>query len=228
MESSNSMTIVERYHAPIRLLFNTIKKDCSEIEDEEALQISMKSISNSVWPDGLTSTLPFFDALARVGLRADNPTESTFQRAVSLRNATAQMSKHDAKRQVCDALRARNGLNVTDIHTTLRGAPVLVYRPEQNRWDGPYSLFELRDEDVIVLTSKEAQNIRSTVVKPYLNLASENYESIHGSFQQPPPSNALTCKTSAQPVGRFDRWSMLEFNGLIEQGVSKIVPTSEA
>lgn len=47
-ESSNSMMVAERYHTPIRRFFNITKKECLELEIEEALQMAVKSINASV------------------------------------------------------------------------------------------------------------------------------------------------------------------------------------
>lgn len=66
------------------------------------------------------------------------------------------MSRHFASRQVRAALDSRNGRNVTDIHTKPIGAPVFVYRPEKGKSDRPFSLLDIRGEEVIVLTPKKA------------------------------------------------------------------------
>lgn len=118
-------------------------------------------------------TLLVFGALPRLGLPTDPHTALTFKRAVALQNATAALSKSFASRQVRDALKTKNGSDVTDIHKTTIGSPILVCRPDKDRWEGLYYRLEINDEDVIVLLPKGPTRFRSTVVKSFLTLSSE-------------------------------------------------------
>lgn len=97
VQSFNSMTVLERYHAPIRRALNIIEKECPECRNEEALQMVVKSMNNSVGPDGLFTTLLVFCALRKLSLLTDKPTKPTISRAIALQNATASMSKQFAK-----------------------------------------------------------------------------------------------------------------------------------
>lgn len=132
VESTNSMTVVEQYQAPLRKAFSVIRTEAPSLLKEEALQMAVKSISHSVDPNGLVPTLLVFGALPRLGLPYDAPTPSTLKRAVALRNATNVMQKHFASRQVNTALNTRNGSDVSEICATPIGAPVLVYRIGKN------------------------------------------------------------------------------------------------
>lgn len=77
VESANSMTIVERYHAPIRRALNTIYKEAKDIEQGVALQMAVKAINDSVGSNGLVPTLLVFGALPRPGLLTYRPIPST-------------------------------------------------------------------------------------------------------------------------------------------------------
>ena len=88
VEAANSMSIVERYHSPLRRAFNIVKKEAPDMDDDDALQMSVKAINASVGPDGLVPTLLVFGAIPRLGLPNDLPNPSTFERAVALRKAT--------------------------------------------------------------------------------------------------------------------------------------------
>lgn len=68
VESANSMTIVERYHSPLRRVYQIIMKKASKTSKMEALQMTVKSINDSVGPDGIVPTLLVFGAHARLGL----------------------------------------------------------------------------------------------------------------------------------------------------------------
>lgn len=133
VEAAHSMSIVERYHQPVRRAYKMIKKETPDTDNETTLQMAIKSINDSVGPDGLVPTLLVFGALPRLGLPTDQPTPSTFKRAVALRKATESMSRHFVSRPVRAALNSRNGPNITDIHKAPLGSKVLVYRPELDK-----------------------------------------------------------------------------------------------
>lgn len=190
--------------------------------------MAVKSIHDSVGRDGLTPTLLVFRALPRLSLPSNKSTESAFQRAVALRNTTSLMCKHFAKRQVCNALRAKNGPDVTDIHNTPIGAPVQVYCQEKDRWKGRYSLLNLNGEDAMVMTSKEAQKLQSTVVKPYLTPETEHNGNGTASAPQLPALSTFKTNKAARLIGRFDISKMLEFNGLMDREVSTVLSAAEA
>eukprot|EP00171_Calliarthron_tuberculosum_P003348 IDg3348t1 len=135
IEAANSMTYVERYHAPLRRAFKIIKEEAPDIDDEAALQFAVKSVNDSAGPDGIVPTLLVYGALPRLGFQTDKPTPSMYQRARAVHKATKSMSQYFAKRQVQDALRNRNGPDISDIHKLPIGSHVLVYRIHKCRWE---------------------------------------------------------------------------------------------
>lgn len=203
--------------------------------------MSVKAVNDSVDPDGLVPTLLVFGSFPRLGLPSDPPTPSTFKRAVALRKATTEISKHFASRKVRDPLKTRNGPDVTDIHKTPISAPVLVYRPEKDKWEGPYSLLEINGENIIVLVAKGPTKFRSTVVKPYLTSRTDDDNE---TVNQNPPGRTIhllsfrktehtddkitTGQTNKNSFQKFDVSRNTEFNGLIKRRVFSLVPESEA
>lgn len=111
VESANSMSIVEKYHAPLQQAFNIIRCEAPNIDKDTALQIALKAINGSVGPKGLVPTLLDFGALSPLGLPTDAPSPSRLARSMALHNATEIMSKHFASRQVRAAQRGGNGLD---------------------------------------------------------------------------------------------------------------------
>lgn len=140
-----------------------------DINQEDALQMTVKAINDLVRTDGLVPTLFVFEALPRFGLLNNSPSPSTYQRIIALRKATSAMFKHFAARQLRNKLNSRDWANENGIHNALLGAPTLVYRPEKDRWSGVFSLLDVQREDVAVHTLKDAQTFWSPVVKRYLN-----------------------------------------------------------
>lgn len=130
VESLNSMTFVERYHHPLRRAHKIIQDESPNNPADVCLQMAVKSINNSVGPDGRISILLVYRCLPRLGLPTDHPSPSTIQRAIALRKATAAMSELFSKSQISSALNTRNGPVTTDIRSAPLGCKVLVYRPE--------------------------------------------------------------------------------------------------
>lgn len=164
------MSLVERYQLPVRRAYNIIKNEASDTGVEEALQMAVKSVNDSAGPDVLVPTLLVYGALPRLGLSSDPPKPSTFKRAVAVQKATSEISKHFARRQVSAAVRTRNGPETSDVHTAPIDSHVLVYRPEKDLWDGPYTLFDVQGETCTVLLPPPSgpSNFWSTVVKRFI------------------------------------------------------------
>lgn len=242
VEAAHSMSIVERYHSPLRRAVTIIRQEAPNIDEDSLLQMAVKCVNDSVGPEGIVPTLLVFGALPRVGLPNDPPTPSTLKRAIALRKATEAMSRHFAKRQVRDAFATRNGPDVSDIHATPIGHPVLVYRPEKDRWEGSFSLLAIRGEDVVVLLPPPSgpTKFRSTVVKPFLTaLANSDATGDPGSTPpvngsrvtqtsqkaSPPPTTTFTARLVSTD---FTASRTAEFNGLIANSVFTLVPASDA
>ncbi len=169
VESANSMSFVERYHKPLKRAYKIMEKEAPSLDPESLLQGALKALNDSTGPDGLVPTLLVYGALPRLGLPIDKPSPTMYERAIAVRKATDEMSKHFASRQVRDALRMRNGPDITDIHSTPIGAHALVYRLHKDKWEGPYTLLDRQDENCTVLLPQPSGPtlFRSTVVKPY-------------------------------------------------------------
>lgn len=127
VECPNAMSLVERYHVPVRRAYRIIRDESPSITLEECLQMAIKSINDSIGPDGLVLTLLVYGCLPLLSLPLDKPSPGSFERAVALKSATNAMSKYFSKSQISAALRTRNGLDVTDIHSAPLGCKFLVY-----------------------------------------------------------------------------------------------------
>lgn len=67
IEAPNSFSLVERYHTPVRRALNIIKSETAELSDEEAMQMAVKSVNDSIGHDGLIPTLLVYGATRRLG-----------------------------------------------------------------------------------------------------------------------------------------------------------------
>lgn len=103
VEFANSMSFVERYYNPIRCAYNEVQLEAPQLDLEAAMKTNVKSINDSVGPNGLVPTLLVYGAPPRLGLPNEQPYSSMFQRANALKKATAAMTKHITPRQTRDS-----------------------------------------------------------------------------------------------------------------------------
>lgn len=106
------MTSVERCHKPLRRANRIIRGEIADLSNDEILQYAVKSLNDSVRPDGLIPTLLVYGALSRLGLPTDKRAPGILERAIAVRKTSEEMSRYFAKRQLRDALRSRNGSDI--------------------------------------------------------------------------------------------------------------------
>lgn len=114
--------------------------------------MAVSSVNECTGSYGFIPTLLVFEAFPRFRLPRDRRALSVVERAVDLQKATVEMSGYLAKRQIEDALNARNGLKAADIHSTPIGLFILVYHPKNDKQKGPFSLSDINREAVMVST----------------------------------------------------------------------------
>jgi len=78
-----------------------------------------------------------------------------------------EVSRLQAKRQVTEALRQRNGPRTSDLHDLPINSEVLVWR-EKGKWSGPFKLLSMEGETCRVQLPSGPTDFRSTSVRPYL------------------------------------------------------------
>jgi hypothetical protein len=125
VEAHNSIGMVERYHGPLRRVYQIIIVEIPDIDKDMALQMAFKAINDSAGPDGLVPTLLVFGAYPRM-VESDAPSPTVAQRATAIKKAMAEIQKLRAERQVADALNIRNGPKTDAIHDLPPSSPVLV------------------------------------------------------------------------------------------------------
>ncbi|EAQ91892.1 hypothetical protein CHGG_00127 [Chaetomium globosum CBS 148.51] len=140
IEAHNSIGKVERYHAPVRRAYEILRKEDPSASPELSLQMAVKAVNDTAGPNGLVPTLLVFGAYPRM-THNSAPSPTLQQRAQAIKKATDAVRRLHAERK--------------------------VWREKSRRWEGPFTLIGVHDEDCIVETSRGAQKFRSTVVKPY-------------------------------------------------------------
>lgn len=174
VESHNSIGIVERYHAPLRRAYEIIRQELNDVPKDVVLQMAIKAVNDTAGPDGIVPTLLVFGAYPRLTI-TDPPHPTIIQRAKAIRAAMKEVRRFYEKRQVTDALRMRNGPDVTSIHNLAVGSKVMVWR-EKEKWTGPYKYLGIDGESCNIEMPYGPTIFRSTVVKPYYSENLENCE----------------------------------------------------
>ena len=125
VEAHNSVSIVERYHGPVRRAYQIITSEVPGINKDVALQMAFKAVNDSIGPDGLVPTLLVYGAYPRMS-ELDSPAPKILQRAAVIKKAMVELAKLRAKRQVVDVLYTCNGPNTDNLYTLAINSRVLV------------------------------------------------------------------------------------------------------
>ena len=127
VEAHHSIGIVERYHAPLRRAYEIITKELPQITRQHALQMAVKAVNDTAGPDGLVPTLLVFGTFPRMSVN-DTISITTIERGKAIRKAMKEVAELLAKRHINEALRTRNGPNITEVLGLAIGEEVLVWR----------------------------------------------------------------------------------------------------
>ena len=198
VEAHNSIGKVERYHAPLRRAFDTIRADLpGDVNPDIILQMAVKAINDSAGPNGLVPTLLVFGAYPR--LTDDSPpSPSITQRAEAVRKAMKEIQRLHAERQIKDALATRNGPNTTETISLPPNSDVRIWR-EKEKWTGPFKLISTDGETCTIQMPYGPANFRSTVVKPYYTDETSPFPVFH-------PEDDENAAETEHDIGRDADW----------------------
>lgn len=168
IESPNTMSHVERYHAPLRVAFNKIRDSLPRSEsDSDCLQLAVKSVNDTIGPEGLCPTLLVYGSIPKPPRLGS--AETQMARAKALDMALDAVQKEQAKRRVAFALRHPSSPKAKEHEENLNklpsGSPVLVYRERSRSWEGPFSLVHVEGSTAVIQLPKGRKIFRTTVVK---------------------------------------------------------------
>lgn len=128
--------------------------------------MAINPINDFVGRDGLFPT--FIYSALRLGSPSDEPSTSTFYHTIAFCIVTQSKTKSYSKLNIRNILCMRNCTGVADINTTPTSGLVLVYCLKNDKFEGFCSPSDIIiAEDVVVLTSKRAQNFCCFGFNPY-------------------------------------------------------------
>ena len=91
IESRNTISHVERYHAPLRVAYEKIRDSLPKSETD-CLQMAVKSVNDTIGPEGLCPTLLVYGAILRPPRRAPADTQMQRARAIDSCNRLGNIS----------------------------------------------------------------------------------------------------------------------------------------
>lgn len=155
VESHNAIGSGERYHAPLRRIYLKILEDYPHLDQDIALQLSVKSINDTMGPEGLVPSLLVFGQLPRFP-----PHSSTLlshsDRLNAINIARREMADITATLRIQRALRSK--LPPATKYNVAPGDNVYAYNEKLKRWNGPYQVTRTFEKSIWVQRpDKEAQ-----------------------------------------------------------------------
>ena len=128
VEAHNSIGKIERYHQPLRRVYEIIQEELQDKTSSEiVLQMAVKAVNDSAGPDGIVPTLLVFGAYPRM-IQDSAPSPLVTQRAEAIHKTIKEIRRLHAERQVRDALAMRNGPNTKIILNLPIQSDVRVWR----------------------------------------------------------------------------------------------------
>lgn len=237
IENPASMSHVERYHAPLRKAFQKLEADLPKEKAADILQMAVHCVNSTIGPEGLCPTLCVFGAIPKPARNCPAPQQ--IERARAIDDAIREVEREQTKRKVTFGLRYRGpyGKERSDLDNLHFGAPVRVYRPKTDIWEGPFKFIWKDNETVCVQLPNGRKLFRSHVVKHDRSHNTEDTMIDKPTSEEITPE-ALCClfqepKLNANHIlvtdhnNQFRDSRQQELRGLQEAGVFRIVSRSD-
>lgn len=155
VESHNSIGSGERYHGPLRRVFNKIKHENPKMPRELTLSLALKALNDTMGPEGLVPTLLVFGTLPRFPT-VESSNAGQFERMNALESARKEYATITAELRIRKALMSRVP-RTTDL-VLHPGDQVRVFRETDKKYTGPYPVIRVDGKQVFVIDKdKEKQ-----------------------------------------------------------------------
>jgi hypothetical protein len=131
VEIHHSIEMIKRYHEFLRRAYAIIVAKLLEIDSNSILQMTFKTLNDSINLDDLIFTLLLFDAYFRM-IEMNVSSSTITQRFIVMRKTMNEVRKLNVIRQLNDALNIRNDSSSILIHNLSLNSDVLVYREKND------------------------------------------------------------------------------------------------
>jgi hypothetical protein len=219
IESHNSLGVGERFHQPLRRLFQKISSEYNRLDPETILSISTKTMNDLAGPEGLVPSFLVFGVVPRWTTSLPLPENSA--RLTAIQVARAEYEHIVAKMKLATALN-RNVPAAADYCFNV-GDSIYVYRETQKQWTGPHKVSRIEDKGVWIeskdKTPDKQFNISQCRPAPMevVDTNSDPHSTLHS-----------VVIGKRDPRARlFDQAKRDEISGLFEKGTFRIVCRDE-
>ena len=194
IESHNAIGQGERYHRPLRRVFNILKEEHKSLDDKHILRISTKAINDTMGPNGLVPSLLVFGVLPAFPC-PNTKMPNQVERFAALRTAKAEMEKIVAETRIKRALKSK--LPPATKFLIKPGDEVRVYREISKKWEGPFTVTKTSPKLISVTDGIKVKQFNITTVLP---IAAETNDADHKhdmeTLQGKEPSTNLVTTTA--------------------------------
>jgi hypothetical protein len=170
VEAYHSIEMIKRYHEFLRRIYAIIVAKLFEIDSNSILQMTFKTLNDSIDLDDLIFTLLVFDAYFRM-IEMNVSSSTIIQRFIAMRRTMNEVRKLNVIRQLNEALNIRNDSFSILIYNLSLNSSVFVYREknyDQSRsWKDLFKLLNVNDKSIIIELSNDSTKFRSTMIKSY-------------------------------------------------------------
>jgi hypothetical protein len=170
IKTHHSIDMIERYHDSLRKVYDIIIAKISNIDSNSTLQMTFKTLNDSVDSNDLILILLIFDVYLCI-IEMNVSSSTIIQRFIAMRKAMKKIRKSIVIRQLNDALNIRNDSSSTLIRNLSINSDVLVYRErndsQSESWKDSFKFLNVNDESIIIELSSHSIKFRSTMIKSY-------------------------------------------------------------
>ena len=170
VETHHFIDQIERYHGSLRRTYLIIASKIPEIDSELNLQMTLKTINDSIESHELVLILLIFGAYPRM-TKLNAHSSIISQRAIAMKKAMNEMRKFNVNCQINDVFKTRNEFSTIHFHDLPLNSSVLVYREgpadRSSTWEGPFNFINIENESAILNLPKGSIKFRTTSMKPY-------------------------------------------------------------
>ena len=127
VETHHFIDQMKKYHDFLRKTYLIIISKILDIDSNQSLQMTFKTINDSVESHDLMSTLLVFDVYFRMS-ESNAFVSSITQRSMIMKKAMDEIRKLNVNRQINDVINTKNEFSTIHFHDLFLNAPVLIYR----------------------------------------------------------------------------------------------------
>lgn len=163
IESHNSIGIGERYHARLRRIFMAVTNQHPKLPKELVLRLAIKALNDTMGPHGLVPSLLVFGVLPTCPAPVQSR-KSQVERFKAMNTARREMEAYVAEQRIKTALKSR--LPPATKFNIQLGQSVRVYREQERKWVGPYTVDRISHKTVHVTDGTTVKPFNITQVIP--------------------------------------------------------------